>query len=218
LLSRLLRGQASDGDLTNLLLGELRQGYPVTKIRLLLNADDGATVAAGMWIASELGVNARPLFDDVVRRIDDVSPRVRFFALDCLLSCAGPQDADAVRLGLELVDDDEPSVRWKALVFLTTAAEQVLRAALNSPNSGKRTEVSQRGLRLLLKSQESRDTSELMAILLSNSAPLLGYAAAAAARMAQRDVGPLRRAMTSSDPTIRRFCVDMAARMGIATS
>lgn len=218
LLSRLLRGHAGDGDLANLLLVELHKGYPVTKLRLLLNADDGEAVAAGMWIASELGESARPLFDDIVRRIHSAFPQVRFFALDCLLSCARPQDAEAIRLGLELVYDDEPSVRWKALVFLATAKDQVLRSSLTATNLTEGMEATERGLQLLLRSQDSQDSSELSSLLLSSSAPLHGYAAAAAARIAYRDAGPLRLAMASSDPTVKRFSCDMAARLQISAS
>lgn len=83
LVSRLLRGEAGSGDLENRLLAEFQTGYPLHKLRLLLRAPDEKVVAAAIWIASELGSDTRPLFDDVVSLMEHPSKQVRFFALDC---------------------------------------------------------------------------------------------------------------------------------------
>src|SRR5690242_6936095 len=96
LLSRLLRGEVGGGELENRLLGQLQKGYPVNKLRLLLKAKDDKIVAAGIWLASELGADARALLDDIVELLRHPSIQVRFFALDCLVACARPEDEQAI--------------------------------------------------------------------------------------------------------------------------
>jgi hypothetical protein len=219
LLSRLLRGEVGGGELENRLLGELHKGYPVSKLRLLLKAKDDKIVAAGVWLTSELGADARALLDDIVELIRHPSMQVRFFALDCLVACAGPEDERAFNLGLDLIEDPEPSVRWKALAMLATAPDAVLRAAAqNVLVSDERSGMRRRGLQLLLDSAGSHDTMAITLGLANSDAVLRRYAAAAAARVARRDPGPLRQAMESTDPTIKQFAADMAARAGISES
>ena len=218
LLSRLLRGEVGGGELENRLLAELHEGYPVSKLRLLLKVKDEKVIAAGMWLASELGEAARPLFEDIVGLIHHPSLQVRFFALDCLVSCVRPEDKQAISLGFDLIDDPEPGVRWKALVFLATASDAVLRAARQIMSSDEPAGARAKGLELLLGSVASRDSVAITSALASSDAVLRRYAAAAAARMVNRDSGPLRQAMESTDPTIKQFATDMAARAGITES
>ncbi len=218
LLSRLLRGEVGGGELENRLLAELHEGYPVSKLRLLLKAKDEKVVAAGMWLVSEFGEAARPLFEDIIGLIHHPSLQVRFFALDCLVSCVRPEDKQAISLGFDLIDDPEPSVRWKALVFLATASDAVLRAARQIMSSDEPAGARAKGLELLLGSVASRDIVAITSSLTSSEAVLRRYAAAAAARMVHRDSGPLRQAMESADPTIKQFAADMAARAGITES
>ena len=132
LLVRLMRGEAGGGDLENELLKEFQQGYPISKLRLLLRAHDEGVVEAAVWIASELGSDAMPLFSDIADLLRHASLKVRFFALDCLTVNAQPKDVRAVNVGLDLIEDPEPSVKWKALMFLSSAPEVVLCAAFNA--------------------------------------------------------------------------------------
>ncbi len=218
LLSRLLRGVVDSGELANELLAEFHRGYPVSKLRLLLKASDGKTVAAGMWIASELGARARPVFDEIVELLHHSCAHVRFFALDCLVSCARPEDKQAINRGLDLVEDSDSGVRWKAMVFLATVPEAVLRAAKHAATSHAPASSRAKGLDLLLSSIASCETGGITARLVDNDAVLRRYAAAAAARVAPRDPMPLRHAMGSEDTTIKQFAGDMAKRAGIVAS
>ena len=59
LLGRLLSGEGGDGGLENDLLNELHDGFPITKVRLLLSSTNEKAVGAGVWVASELGAAAR---------------------------------------------------------------------------------------------------------------------------------------------------------------
>src|SRR5256885_1356658 len=129
LVSRFLKGEAGNGGLENNLLREVQQGYAVSKLRRLLRSDEHEVVASGMWIASELGAAARPLFADITDLIPHPGLKVRFFALDCVITCARPEDARALTLALDLLNDAEPAVRWKAMVSVANISESLLKAA-----------------------------------------------------------------------------------------
>jgi len=216
LLSRLLRGEAGGGELENRLLAELHAGYPATKLRLLLRADHEQIIASGVWLAAELGVGARPLLDDVVGLIHHPFLKVRFFALDYLVACTGPADGRAIGLGLDLIEDPEPSVRWCALVFLATLSDAQLRAGLLATAGDERAMAHKQGLQLLLGAAASPDTAAITSHLASTDSMLHKYAAAAAARIVRRDPRPLMQAIDSVDPTIKQFAMDMAERAGIS--
>ena len=130
LLSRVMGETITEGETAYDLLTEFQRGYPVSKLRLLLNASNRDAVAAGTWIASELAISARPLFNDVVNLLHYPFAYVRFFALEYILSCVRPEDEDAISTVLDLVEDPEHSVRWLALTFLAMAPAAILRAAM----------------------------------------------------------------------------------------
>src|SRR4029450_5709288 len=92
LISQALESPQRGEELANDLLVAFQSGYPLHNLRRLLNAEDSVAVATGMWIASALGASVRPLFPEIVERLHHPFARVRFFALDVLTSCAGPED------------------------------------------------------------------------------------------------------------------------------
>src|SRR3569833_380708 len=96
LLSRILRGEVGTGAVENALLAQFQRGYPISKLRILLQAKDDRPAAAGMWIASELGGSVRPLFRDIVNLMHHPAIKVRFYSLDCVLVCAGLEDDEAI--------------------------------------------------------------------------------------------------------------------------
>jgi hypothetical protein len=100
--------------------------------------------------------------------------------------------------------------------LLETVPDAVLRAAAqNILVSDATSGAHRRGLRLLLNSASSLDTMAITLGLANSDEVLRRYAAAAAARVAHRDPGPLRHAMESEDPNIKQFAADMAARTGV---
>ena len=214
MISRLLHGDVGGGELANELLREFQSGYPVNKLRLVVRSPHAKVVEVGIWIASELGADAKPLLPDIVGLLQHQSLKVRFFALDCLTSNAQPEDAWAVNRGLDLIEDPELSVRWKALMFLATAPEVVLRSAYNELAANTMS-MKRRGLENLLYALTSHNFAVIGPGLTHNDATLRRYAAAAAARVAPVDQGPLLQAMASSDATVKQFALDMAARVGM---
>jgi hypothetical protein len=216
LLARLLSGEAALGSIENNLLREFHRGYPISKLRVLLQSGEEALVGAGIWIASELGSVAAPLLDEILELSHHTSPRVRFFALDCILSCSQPSEPKAVLRGLELVDDAEASVRWKALVFVTSLSEELL-DSVSQELSKEPGSPYFKGVEILRRAIRDPDSTNLVSKLSERDPLVQRFAAAAAARVAARDSTALRAAMASSDLTVRQFATDMAERNGIST-
>lgn len=214
LLFRLLQGDVGRGELENNLLREFQKDYPLSKLRLLLNSTDDRMVAAGIWIASELGAKARPLFADIVRLIRHRLKQVRFFALDCIATCATPQDGNVISLCLDGLEDTEPAVIWKTMTFIVNASPLLLRAAMAREITSEAGLVSTRaqGLALALDPSNPHNVAKIISFLGGTDALLRRYAAAAAVRVAQHDPRPLKNALISEDPIIRRFATDMAVR------
>lgn len=216
LLAKLLQGHAGGGEIENRLLAELQGEYPIEKLRLLLRSSDGNAVGAGIWLASELGASARSLFEDVTALIEHPSPQVRFFALDYLTSCAEPGDETAIMNGLHLLEDQEESVRWKALIFLTAVSEGVLKKAQHLFRKADANGSHAKGLDLLVNAVVTGLSDDAVAHLESSDMLLRSYAAAVTVRVASHNPAPLGRAMRSHDLTVKQFAEDMAIRMGIA--
>jgi len=215
LLSRLLRGEAGGGELEHALLNEFHRGCPVSKLRLLLHAEDDKAAAAGMWIASELGISAKPLFRDIVKLMCHRAIKVRFFSLDCVLVCAGSRDASAINLGVDLIDDPEFAVRWKAMVFLTSVNDTLLRAALIARMWHDKSDQRAQRFLQLLASVGTRDSAAILVALTDGDLLVRRFAAAMGARMTARDLDPINQAVQSTEPTIRQFAQDMLARFRI---
>lgn len=216
LLSVVLNGKQYNDELPNELLKEFQNGYPLHRLRLLLRADDPSAVASGIWIASELGSDARPFLDDVVTLIAHENWHVRFFVLDCLNSCATANDERAITRALDLVEDREPSVRWKALTLLASIGNDVLAAAWRAAEKIDPTGVRTEGLALVINAAQ-RDTASIHSALRSGDSLLTRYAAAAAFRVAHRNPELLQLAMNASDAAVSQFAKDMGERIGISS-
>jgi hypothetical protein len=213
LLSRILAGEVGTGALENALLAQFQRGYPMSKLRILLQAKDDGAAAAGMWIASELGGAVRPLFRDIVKLMHHPAKKVRFYSLDCVLVCAGREDDEAINRGVDLIDDDESAVRWKALFFLAAVQDEALRAALTARSRRDGDRPYGQKLLQLLGSAVTHDSAAILAGLTDNDPMLRRFAAGMAARMARRDSSSLSRAAQSHDSTISQFAKDMLARL-----
>jgi hypothetical protein len=180
----------------------------------LLHAKDDQAAAAGMWIASELGRAAKPLFEDIVRLMSHSALKVRFYSLDCVLVCAESKDEGAINLGLDLIEDPESAVRWKALVFLAALNDTVLRTALSARMKRDGVRQHEKRLAQLLDSATSLDVPAVLLALTDSDPKVRRFGAGMAARMAKRNPRAISLAAESSDPTISQFAADMMARLG----
>jgi hypothetical protein len=218
LLARLRQGQDGDGQDENELLRAFLTGYPILKLRELLEAKDDRGVVAGAWIAAELGAVARPLFPELTGLLQHPHFRARFFVLDYLASCAGPDDHSAISKALGLLTDPHPTVVWKALLLLKglpiALLGNVMREAIKKEPFGSCAS----GLRLLIESSTIDVGPRITTLLAGGDELLRRYAVSAAARIADRNQEPLRQAMLSQDVVVRQFAVDMAEFSGLSDS
>lgn len=120
LLNEVLSG--GDDNAAQALLNAFFEGYPVERLRELLNCKVDKVAKAGAWIASELGSGAAPLLENFELLLDHPSRYVRFFILDPVLVCAGPNDGHLLGHAVRLLRDEDEAVRWKVWVFLTKAS------------------------------------------------------------------------------------------------
>jgi len=192
------------GVLANDLLREYHRGYPVESLRPLLFSDDQDVVAAGVFIASELGAKGSPLLDEVSRLIGYPKKSVRFDAIDCLLLWAGPSNKTELASVISLLGDPEPGVRWKVMDFLSRASREQLAAALSFLEVTEPNSVNVGGLRWLIGSQAS-DSQNVKTALQSKEGVLRKYGVVAARRMSNSNKEPLLYAASLDDPDVKNF-------------
>lgn len=202
LLARVL--QDGDDASANELLNEFFAGYPVERLRLLLGSNVDHGVRAGAWIASELGSRIEPLIDEVAKLLHHESRYVRFFALDSVLMGAGPNAAPILAAAVELVEDPDPALRWKAMGFLANASREQLAASARHLGRSPLGDL----VRWLLRSVASGDTPAIESRLGNEASPRRLFAVVAAARLAPSDLSPLRRAAKADDDEIRSFATE----------
>jgi hypothetical protein len=91
----------------NELLNQFLRGYPLDKLRLLLNHQHEEVVATGIWIASELGHEAAAFVNDAVAALQHPNNRIRYFALDVIaLGTRDQKDAEFFQIVKRLEDSD----------------------------------------------------------------------------------------------------------------
>ena len=193
---------------SNELLQAFFAGYPVERLRLLLRSDDDDVVRAGVWIASELGVAAASVIDDLAPLLWHPLQYVRFWAVDAVLAAASVADGEVIARALGLIEDGEDAVRWKVLHLLARASSEQLAAALpftSDANLARRLRwLAGEPLRI-----------EDVAVRLDGDRLDRLFAVAAAARLRSGRKQALQRAMASSDDEVRTFAreeLDVASK------
>jgi hypothetical protein len=202
LLAHLL---AKDGDPSlpsNDLLGALHRGFPVDRIRVLLEHQDPDLVGIGAWLLSELGSRGRPLARILPTLLKHERKDVRFFAVDSVMSCATRDDGSLVGAALKLIDDPEAAVRWKVNALLWRMPTDVLLSATPFV-----PEEIKEGLACLVAED---DGTQARALLASTSAVRRRFGAAIATRHDLADV--LTLATSSTDDEIRGIAREALAR------
>ena len=199
LISRIIAD--NDDAATHELLNECFAGYPVEKLRRLLNSDRPEAVEAGAWIASELGEQVAALIPDLRQLLSHPSRRVRFFVLDGLLNAGTAEHGEELGAAMETIQDPDEAVRWKAMNFLARASDEQLTASIPFI---KNRHVADR-VRWLVESDRIFDTAAVTRELENPDRDTRIVAAATAVRLASRDEAALRRAVASMDREINSF-------------
>lgn len=208
-------GSASVELLANELLRECHRGYPIKNLRCLLVSQTDDLVKAGVWIVSELGNKATPLLDNMSRLLNHSLSYVRFFAIDSVLTCATSKEDKAIVAVILMLNDNDASVRWKAIDFLSRATGEQLRAAHNHFMKSNLNSVHVVGLESLLEVY-TRDIDVKAVSLLQNANSVLKkYGVALATRIAMLNINPLLTATSLDDFDVQKYAKAMIKLKGM---
>lgn len=193
-----------DDEAANDLLGAIRAGYSLDRLRLLLRSEKDDAVRAGAWIVSELGADAAPLREELPALLRHGMKYVRFFGVDAVLSIASAEDGALLAAAVALIDDSEEAVRWKVLGLLSRATRGQLEAAVPW--------LTERDLstHLVWLLDEHRGVEDVM-VRLGGSRLDRMFAVAAAVRLSGGRREALQRAATSDDREVASFARETLA-------
>jgi hypothetical protein len=196
-----------DEGLPNELLREFQKGYPIENLRILMQYEDEQISKSAVWIASELGDKCCLFIEDIISFLSHRMKYIRFFAIDCILSCSVQDDGTGIAKAISLLEDTESSVRWKALHFLSRVTITHLEKGMAYYKSKHRDSLHTSGIQLLIDATNKKH--EDIMVLLNNEIPLLRkYGVAAAARIFDYNPEFLRIAFKSNDLDIKEFAED----------
>lgn len=184
LLARALSGDEWGLGIANDLLKEFFSGYPIGKLTTLLRSDNEQALQSGAWIASELAQEARPILGDLVSLFDSTNARVRYYAIETVLTAATEQDGEVAARAASLICDREPPVRRACFQLLARADGAVLAASLPYLADRQIAAVLEWALEV---EDELRDNDEIASRLRASDAVERLVAVVAAARLYGRN-------------------------------
>lgn len=194
-------GKEEAGEAANELLSQFHAGYPVHNLSRLIRSGDDETVKIGAWLASELGVRAEPILDEVSLLLSHPLRNARYYGIEAVLVAAPPERGELIAKAIRLIGDPDAGVRRLAVRLLARATPQQLAAArpyLREPLAS---------LNLWLASEGSNPaySPQILRRLGDPDRDVRVFAAAAAARVATQDEQALEVAEGSDDADIRIF-------------
>ena len=195
-----------DGALANDLLDLFHGGFPIINLRPLLSSANDGVARTGTWLASELGERCRPVLEDICGLLRHSDRRVRYFAIDCLMS-APPTNIEPVVEVIGLLRDRDAAVRLKAMEFVAGAPAESLQALIPHLSDENFELGHVAGTRLLLDRHPTPE--EIQAFIESEDPVRRKYGAAAAARFIEVDETPINVACNSTDEDVRQFAEDL---------
>lgn len=200
LLARVLSGDERGSGVANDLLNEFFRGYPIGKLTTLLRSDNEQVLQSGAWIASELAREARPILGDLVTLFDSSDVRVKYYAIETVLTAATKHDGEVVARAVSLIGDPELPVRRMSFQLLTRADAAVLTASL--PYLVDRQIAALLEWALEVES-ESRDSDEIASRLRESDTIGQLFAVIAAVRIYRRNPHYLQLAASLSEGDVQ---------------
>jgi hypothetical protein len=205
LLAEVLAGDETG--LSNELLKEIFDGYPVDKVTALLRSDRESAVRAGVWIASELTDTARPLLGDLRPLLDSPSAFIKCYAIEAVEMAATGEDGEILSRAIAMIDDDDERVRRCAFGLLAQADRDQLVGAVSHVADERLKKAVQR---LLDDEVLPVNGSEILDRLSGPERTNRLIALATAVHTRQHDPQTLITATESGDEEIRSFAGEIA--------
>ena len=194
---------AAAGDLFD----EFSTGFPLERLRELIHSDSEPAVRAAAWIASELGDRVAPVLEDVSTLLDSPIRYARFFAIDAVLAASTSAHGRLIAKAIDRLADGDDAVRWKAVQFLARASGAQLTAGVPY--------LQDEQLRVLTAWLSDPEPADIIARLAAEDRLSRVFAAAAAARLANEDRGPLDAAATMADTEVNSFAKEQLELLAI---
>lgn len=194
-------GEEETGQAANELLGEFRAGYPVRKLARLIHSDDDETVKIGAWLVSELGILAAPILDEVDFLLSHPVRDARYYGIEAVLVAAPAERGALIAKAVSLIDDPDEAVRRLAVRLLARATPKQLTGALpHLPDP-----VAHLTRWLIGEGSDPARSPQILTRLGDPDREVRIFAAAAAARVVDRDQRALEGAARCGDSDIRIF-------------
>jgi hypothetical protein len=196
LLARVLSDDDWGSGVGNELLQELGQGYPVEKLRTLLQSENEEVVEHGVWIASELGAGARPLVGDLLPLYDYPNRRIKYYAVELALTASTAENDEVIARAVKLIRDTDQPIRRISFELLARVESARLAVALPHVDDQEIAKL----LRWVLEVEsESRDNDQItLRLQETDELPRL-FATVAAARIHGRNPHYLQLAASSEE-------------------
>ncbi len=175
-----------DAGKSHQLLKEYFDGFPRKSIIPALQSDNDLIRRIAVFIVAELGKDAGDLVDYVVPLLRDKSMSIRWYAMESIMVCSYYQScgADQFYHVVEMLADHDSEIRCHAMLLLSRASEDQVRAAIEFAEGRKGERAEEHKCLLdLFASSEKLSISELQSILESGDELAIRYAAAAVRKM-----------------------------------
>ncbi len=180
-------------------------GVPVDTLLPLLNHSDGLVRRAAMFVASELGSEAKCLVRGIAPLIHDSDPYIQWDALETVMLCSTGTEVDLFLCVIKELENDDDSMRRLTMRLVSNADLSQLETGYKLSQllkaSGK---LHKQGL-LILRKGDSADESEVTGMLDDTASLTRKYGAIAAKRLFEKFPKLLKNAVSNSDPDISRF-------------
>ena len=105
------------------LIGAFYRGYPVKNLSRLLCSNFRPAVAAGAYIANEIGSMLQPCVDELTALLDDESAQIRSDVIHALGRCANVKHEEALGRLLLTLNDPDPFVHRAAILSIARSRD-----------------------------------------------------------------------------------------------
>ncbi len=179
LIDGILEASSQDIDATFELLERYFEGAPVESLAALLKSRNIEAVRTGVFIASEIAVKARPVRWDIADAMQWPDRKIRFDAIDALVTSTNESDGPILARVVEFAASDDDEIRWQVSQFLSQVSIPQVEAARRCCE-GKRLAALMSWLVTCASSTRRPPTDEICELLTSNDPVrrVFGWAAA----------------------------------------
>lgn len=207
-----LRKSPGDGGIANELLRQMFRGYPVENLRQLLNDERDTVVEVGVWIASELAEKAAPVVSEVQALLKHHNERIRYLAINTILTTPPKKDDLAIVEIINLTDDPSEIVRQNGIRFLSGVQVERLRAVLESSDKLNLSSIQLNGINLVVEFREQYDLDKLMRVIKDSDRALLKYGLAAIGGVYSEVSEVIKFALRHGDQDSKVFASNLVCR------